>query len=107
MFYQILVVSVLLLPVLSMPELPEITTQWPAIIVLALVTTAIGHTLFLMSFKHFSITTASLISSAQPVYGILLGMLFLNEYPSVMTLFGGVLILSSVLIESIRSSRKT
>lgn len=106
MFYQIVVISIMLLPIFGWFEIGGIKEQWPAIVLLALLTTAIGHTLFLMSFRHFSISTASLISSAQPVYGILIGMLFLKEYPSLMTIFGGILILSSVVIESIRSGNK-
>ena len=79
--------------------------QWEGIVALAVMTTAVGHTLFLMTFKHFSITSVSIISSVQPVYGIILGALFLSEIPTLTTIFGGVLILSSVIIESIRSSK--
>ncbi|WP_239524899.1 DMT family transporter [Leptobacterium flavescens] len=103
MWYQLIIISVLLSPVLFIYDLSPVTEQWPALVTLSLLTTAIGHTLFLMSFKHFSITTASIMSSAQPIYGILLGMLFLKEYPDWTTIIGGVLILSAVVIESIRS----
>ena len=44
-----------------------------------MVTTAIGHTLMVTSLKHFSVTTASIISSLQPVYGIIMAFLFLSE----------------------------
>jgi drug/metabolite transporter (DMT)-like permease len=71
-----------------------------------MITTAIGHTLFLMTFKHFSITTVSILSSIQPVYGILIGAIFLKEIPELTTIFGGFLILGSVVIESFRSSKK-
>jgi drug/metabolite transporter (DMT)-like permease len=46
------------------------------------------------------------MSSAQPLYAIILGILFLSEYPSLKTIIGGVLIISAVIIESIRSLRK-
>ncbi|WP_239540698.1 DMT family transporter [Spongiivirga citrea] len=107
MWYQIAVISLALFPFLFFfkNEQPE-ANEWGAIVLLALLTTSIGHTLFLMSFKHFSITTASLISSAQPVYGILIGILFLNEIPKYTTIIGGILILSTVVIESIRSAKK-
>jgi drug/metabolite transporter (DMT)-like permease len=59
-----------------------------------------------MTFKHFSITTLSILSSIQPVYGILIGAIFLNEIPELTTVFGGMLILGSVVIESFRSSQK-
>ena len=80
-----------------------IQSQWLPVVVLALLTTAIGHTLYVLSFKKFSITTASILGSVQPVYGILIGMLFLKEYPSLTTIVGGVLILTAVVIESVRT----
>lgn len=103
MWYQLVVVGIMLSPVFFFLDVSGILTEWPATVVLALVTTAIGHTLFLMSFKKFSITTASIISSTQPVYGIIIGAISLSEIPSWTTVIGGVLILSSVVIESIRS----
>lgn len=103
MWYQLVVVSVLLFPGLFMLDISGIVDQWMPTVALALLTTAIGHTLFLGSFKKFSITTASIISSVQPVYGILLGILFLNEIPVLSTIIGGALILVSVVVESIRS----
>lgn len=105
MWYQIVVIALCLSPLVFWESKAVIIEQFPALVALALFTTTIGHTLFLSSFRHFSVTTASLISSIQPVYGILLGMLFLDEIPAAATLIGGVLILCSVLIESKRSLR--
>lgn len=107
MCYQLGVVGVLLSPFYFTVELEVIVEQWQGIAALALITTAIGHTLFLNSFKHFSITTVSILSSVQPIFGIIIGAFFLSEIPTINTVIGGVLILSSVVIESIRSSRKT
>ena len=103
MFYQLVVISILLLPFLMVIPMDKVVSQLPAIAVLALVTTSIGHTLFLQSFKKFSITTASIISSTQPIYGIIIGAIFLYEIPQWSTLIGGFLILGAVIIESIRS----
>ncbi|MBP2833968.1 DMT family transporter [Aquimarina sp. U1-2] len=103
MWYQLVVVSIVLFPFLCIADSSGIQEQWLPTLTLALLTTAIGHTLFLNSFKRFSITTASIISSVQPVYGIIIGMIFLNEIPVLSTIIGGVLILTSVVIESIRT----
>lgn len=103
MFHQMIFATVLLTPALFFFDMSGIVEQWPAILVLALVTTAIGHTLFLSCFKHFSISTASLISSAQPIYGIIIGMIFLHEIPDWSTVIGGALILTTVVVESLRS----
>ena len=81
--------------------------KWKPLLTLALLTTAIGHTFFLKCFKSFSMTSASILGSIQPVYGIVLGVLLLDEIPSSRTVMGGMIILSSVSIESIRSSKKS
>ncbi|MEJ1222107.1 DMT family transporter [Sediminicola sp. 1XM1-17] len=105
MCYQMIIVSAVLLPVFFFMETEGVLGQWKGLLTLALLTTAIGHTLFLNTFKYFSITTASIISSVQPVYGIIIGAIFLAEIPSLMTIFGGILILGSVVIESVRTYR--
>ncbi|PKV51785.1 threonine/homoserine efflux transporter RhtA [Aquimarina sp. MAR_2010_214] len=105
MWYQLIVISILLLPFLFIMDSSGIKNQWLPTLTLALLTTAIGHTLFLASFKRFSITTASIISSVQPVYGIIIGIIFLKEIPVFSTIIGGVLILTSVVVESIRTYR--
>lgn len=106
MFYQLVIISLVLWPVLFVFEAQPTSADWMALITLALLTTAVGHTLFVMSFKNFSISTASIMSSIQPVYGVLFGLFLLNEIPSENTLIGGFLILTTVVIESIQSNRK-
>lgn len=105
MFYQVLILTLVLLPVLPIFGTSAIATQFPYIIILALVTTAIGHTMFVNSLKYFKVSTASIISSTQPIFGIIIAFLFLNEIPSLNTFIGGSLIISTVVIESIRSKR--
>lgn len=106
MCFQLFVIVILMSPAFFVYELNNLESQWPWVALLAVLTTAIGHTLFLNSFKHFSITTASILSSVQPVFGIIIAALFLNEIPTMMTILGGLLILSSVVIESVRSYQK-
>lgn len=105
MTYQTAIVGVLLFPFLFTVTSEAIVAQWHVLVALAILTTAIGHTLFLMTFKHFNITTVSILSSIQPVYGIIIGAIFLSEIPRGTTIIGGILILSSVVIESIRSKK--
>jgi len=105
MLYQMIVVTLVLWPAFFLFEMNPVGNDWSAILLLAIVTTAIGHTLFVMSFKNFSISTASIMSSIQPLYAILLGFLFLNEIPAERTVIGGVLILTTVIIESYQSKK--
>ncbi|GAB1858429.1 DMT family transporter [Flavobacteriaceae bacterium MHTCC 0001] len=105
MLYQLVIVTILLIPVMFIFDISNITTQYPYIIMLALLATAIGHSLFIKSLKHFSASTASIIISSQPIFGIILAYFFLKEVPSINTFIGGVLIISTVIIESIRSRK--
>ncbi|WP_422079824.1 DMT family transporter [Ulvibacterium sp.] len=103
MTYQLVIITVLLLPVYFMYDLAEIKDQWPGLAGLIVITTALGHTMFINTFKHFSITTVSILSCIQPIYGIIIGALFLSEIPTWTTVLGGIMILASVIMESIRS----
>ncbi|WP_452229659.1 DMT family transporter [Lacinutrix sp. MEBiC02404] len=106
MVYQLVILSLILAPVLFFQDSNNIKTQYPYVIMLALISTAIGHTLFIKKLKYFSVSTASIISSTQPIFGIILAYFFLNEIPTLNTYIGGSLILATVIIESIRSKHK-
>ncbi len=106
MMYQTLFLTIILLPFLFIKDTSNITTQYPYIILLALVTTAIGHSLFINSLKYFSVSTASIVGSTQPLFGIIIAYIFLNEIPTLNTFIGGSLIIATVIIESIRSRKK-
>ena len=106
MVYQLIIVTILLSPVFLVYDTSGLKSSLPAILILAILTTAAGHTLFIYSFRNFTISTASIISGVQPIYGIIIGMIVLAEYPALNTIFGGVLILGTVLIESIRNFKE-
>lgn len=105
MMQQCIIVSVLLIPVLYNLDIPQTKTQLPYLLILGLITTALGHSLFISSLKHFSVSTASIIGSAQPIFGIIMAYFFLNEIPTSNTFIGGALILATVVIESVRSRK--
>lgn len=105
MFYQTVIVTILLLPVLFFMDVSGLESQFPYILLLAFLTTAVGHSLMLHSLKFFSASTASIISSLQPIFGIILAFFFLQEIPTLNTFLGGSLILLTVIVESIRSRK--
>ena len=105
MLYQLLVVAVLLVPVLFFSDVSNFESELPLLLLIALLTTAIGHTMMINSLQHFSVSTASIISSVQPIFGILIAYIFVNEIPSITTFIGGGLILVTVVIESVRSKK--
>lgn len=104
-FHQMIIVSVLLIPFLFFMDVSAIPSQMPYLLMLALITTALGHTLFVKSLNYFEVSTASIISSLQPIFGIILAYIFLNEIPSMNVYFGGFIILFTVVIESLRSKK--
>ena len=106
MLYQMGVTLIILLPALVYFETSSYTTNLPYLLILGVLTTAVGHTLFLNSFKNFSIGTVSIMSGIQPIYGILIGIFFLSEIPSGRSIIGGLLIILTVLIEQ-KSTRTT
>jgi drug/metabolite transporter (DMT)-like permease len=106
MFYQLLFLSFLLWPVLFMFDTTNISIPWPSILTLAILTTAMGHTFFVVSLKNFSPSTVGILSSIQPVYGIILAYFLLGEIPSSNIIIGGFLILTTVGLESFKTYRK-
>lgn len=106
MFYQLLVILALLWPIFfEFKQIPG-NDDWLKLVGLSLITTAIGHSMFVGVFKNFNITTVSIMSSIGPIYGIIFGLLFLNEIPASKTIIGGILIISTVVIEGMLSKKK-
>ena len=105
MVVQIIAMVAMMMPFMGFYDYTGLTDQWGWIFLLALFTTALGHTLFVKSFQALNPTTSSILSCIVPVYGILWAFLILGEVPSMKTIIGGAIILSVVLLKTIRTSR--
>jgi drug/metabolite transporter (DMT)-like permease len=106
MVQQLVITGLVLSPSLFYLKNPiRIQDFWVELLILSVVTTALGHTLFVKSLEKIRVSTASIISSIQPIYGIILAILILQENPPLKTLIGGVLILATVIIESYSSAK--
>jgi len=102
MTHQVTWASLIMIPVFFIYDSPIPTgNNWWLLIGLGLITTAAGHTLFARSFKMISVSTASIISMIQPLYGIGLGIFFLSEIPAPRTAIGGAIILLGLLIQNL------
>ena len=102
MAYQLLFLSIVLSPFLFFYPLEQeqyFLKHTTNLITLGLITTAMGHTLFVRSFKYFSVTTVSIVSNFTPVLGIGWGILFLDEIPQKGIYIGGSIILLVTLVE--------
>jgi len=101
MFYQMLIVLVVVSPALAFFPFVPPSEAIPYVLLLGLVTTALGQTMFLLSFRNFSVTTASLLGCINPIFGIGFAALFFQEFPPLMSLLGGAFILLAVAIEAL------
>jgi drug/metabolite transporter (DMT)-like permease len=102
-FYQNFWATFFLLPFLFILS-PSLEIQSILLlVVLGIFCTALAHTLFIKGMKFIPARTAAIISSLEPVYGIILALVLLKEVPSLRTLAGGLIILSTALVVTIKS----
>lgn len=102
-FYEQLVSLAILLPFFFIME-PVLTRKDIfLLLLLGTVFTGITHTLFINSLKDIKTQTAGIVSSLEPLYGILLSIFLLNEIPSIKEIIGGTIILGTVFYSTIKS----
>jgi len=105
-FYQDAAATLFLLPwVLTHQSLPSYA-DLARLVFLGVICTAGAHSLFIQAMKKITAATAAVISSLEPVYGIVLAFFLLREIPSPRTMAGGIIILASVLLITWRSSKQ-
>jgi len=75
------------------------------LVLLGVVFTALAHTLFIYGLKKISASHASLIAALEPVYGILLAFMLLNEVPSVKMIAGGLIIMATIFISTFQERK--
>ncbi|HPW18587.1 MAG TPA: DMT family transporter [Candidatus Aminicenantes bacterium] len=104
-FYQDLFAAVFLLPAVLRPGLSLSGRDLALIAALGVFFTALAHTLFIDGLRDVGARTASVLSSLEPVYGILLALVFLKESPSPRTVSGGALVLLAAAAATVRARR--
>jgi len=107
MLYQTLVACLMLCLFIDVPPLAVSKDDWLLILLVGVIFTATPHAFFASSLRHLSATTAGLISCLQPLYGSVLAFLLLQERPNVMTIIGGLLVVSAAVFETWSISRAT
>jgi drug/metabolite transporter (DMT)-like permease len=106
MMYQTLVASLMLLLFIEIPPTQVSEYDWWLILLVAIVFTALPHSLFAASLRHLSATTAGLISCLQPLYGSIFAFALLAERPDFTVLIGGLLVVSAAFFETWSISRR-
>ena len=102
-FYQDFFASFLLLPFLFIIKPRLDTRDILLLFVLGVFCTAGAHTLFIKGMRYTKAQTASIINSLEPVYGIILAFLLLDEVPSLRIILGGAVVLAAALAATITS----
>lgn len=106
LLYQISITFLLLIP-LGAQTIPQVSPlQWGQLLVLGVVFTALPHTLFAFSLRHFKAKTTSLIACLQVVYAALFAALILGEWPSWTTVVGGLIVVSAAMFETYSAGRR-
>jgi len=100
MLYQTLVACLMLCFFVEIPPMQVTETDWLLLLLVGIVFTATPHALFASSLRHLSATTAGLISCLQPLYGSVLAFLLLHERPNLLTILGGLLVISAAIFET-------
>jgi drug/metabolite transporter (DMT)-like permease len=98
--------ALFLLPCLAIIPARPSTRDLALLAVLGVACTAVSHTLFIQGMKHIRAQTASIITSLEPVYGIILAVVFLKEVPAIRTLAGGAVILTTVLFVTLKEKNR-
>lgn len=106
MCYQLWLSTIMLMPVLLIYPLEIAGSTWVNLALLALVTTAIAHTLFVKALNHFTASTVSILSCLTPVYGILWAVWLADEHLDQKTIWGGLVILLAIFAQSVRHYQK-
>lgn len=104
-FYEQAIAALVLLPSLLLQTIELHIKDILLLILLGVIFTAVSHTLFIKGLKKVKAHTASIISSLEPIYGIIFAALILNEVPTFKALIGGSVILGSAFYSTIKTAR--
>lgn len=102
-FYEQLIATIVLLPSYFLLKPIFNSKDILLLILLGVIFTAAAHSIFISGLKNVKTQTAGIISSLEPVYGIIFAVFFLNEIPNFREILGGILILITVIYSTIKS----
>jgi drug/metabolite transporter (DMT)-like permease len=82
--------------------LPQGAAAWLAILAIALFSTVMAVACFLVGIKYVGATQTSIVSTAEPVVALCLGVALLGEAVSPGQLAGGAMVLAAVILLALR-----
>ncbi|MCB2294378.1 DMT family transporter [Clostridium algoriphilum] len=102
-FYEQVIATIVLIPFFFLEKPVFSLKDILLLVLLGIVFTGICHLLFINGLKNIKTQTAGIISSLEPVYGIIFAAFLLREIPTLREILGGVIILSTVFHSTIKS----
>ncbi|MHB9096489.1 MAG: DMT family transporter [Syntrophales bacterium] len=105
MCYQAAVAGLVLIPFVT-PGIDLLAeNRWAYLILLGVIFTAAAHTLFVGSLRTISASTAGLMTSLEPIYGMIFAAAILSEIPAIRTVAGAIVVVGVAVYTSIRVHR--
>lgn len=102
-FYEQVLATLILIPFYFVYEPVFQIKDIVMLALLGIVFTAVSHTMFIRGLKYVKAKTAGIISCLEPVYGITFAIILFGDILSMREIFGGIIILSSVLFAMVKS----
>jgi drug/metabolite transporter (DMT)-like permease len=102
-FYEQLCAAIVLMPFLFFQKPVFQSRDILLLLLLGTIFTGISHSLFINGLKNIKTQTAGIISSLEPVYGIIFAAAVLSEIPSLREILGGIIILGTVFYSTIKA----
>lgn len=100
-FYEQVVVFIVLIPVIVLTGLNPVSKSDIAyILLLSIVFTLLSRYCYITGLKGVSAQTASVLTSLEPIYGIILAVPVLGEIPTIREIIGGFIIISAAIYSS-------
>lgn len=104
-FYEQSITGLVLLPFYFIAKPVMSLNNILLLILLGVVFTAVSHTLFITGLKNIKTQTAGIITTLEPLYGIICAVFIIHEIPSPKTILGGFIILGTVLYSTLKSKK--
>ncbi len=106
--YSVAAIVLIFLVILSGEKVTGFSTNtYIYIVALGVIPQLVGHSSFNWALKYLSAAMVSIALLGEPIGTIILAFLILNESPTIMEIFGGVFILTGILVASRSRTHRT
>ena len=94
------IIVLLLLPFAVQVPLDRVTVNLPVLIPLGVFSLGMSYLLYFLGLQRINAQLVSIVALAEPVFGVLMGLVFFAEFPGLLGGVGAALILTSIVLIS-------